>query len=85
MNIWKQRYDEMIITCAHTGRQRDEALEKLKLAEERIDELKQDRDIIHQDAERWRKIAAEWKARHDEIHIANAKSPDAGEKGKSYE
>jgi ribosomal protein L20A (L18A) len=36
--------------------------------------LKQDRDIIHQDAERWRKIAAQWKARHDEIHIANVES-----------
>jgi hypothetical protein len=57
MDIWKQRYDEMILTCAHTGKEREEALEKLRIAEERIRELKQDRDILHQDGERWRKMA----------------------------
>lgn len=28
-NLWKQRYDEMVANCAHTAKQRDEAIEAL--------------------------------------------------------
>jgi len=30
-NLWKQRYDEMVVTCAHTAKERDDARERIEL------------------------------------------------------
>lgn len=49
-------------------------------AEKRINELKEDREIIHQDCERWRMIAKEWKHRHDLIS-ENAEVRHGGPEG----
>lgn len=37
--VWQQRYDEMIVTCAHKAKERDEALARAEAAEARVKSL----------------------------------------------
>ncbi len=47
-NLWKQRYDEMVATCAFTAKERDEALAELKSARNQRDEWRLDAGMANE-------------------------------------
>lgn len=52
--------------------ERDALKAELARAEERVSELKSDREILHQDGERWREIATSTQAERDRLRAALA-------------
>ena len=77
--LWESRYNEMVVTCAECGKQRDEWFEAMKLQTKKLGDMREQRDALATYAQRAKDAAEDldWNDHNSVFNYATHRKTDA--------